>query len=97
MVAVTPQDEAQRRSLINLRVTPRDRDLIDRAAASLGKNRSEFMMDASRQAAEDALLDRQAFRLDAAHFAAFVAALDATPAPNDRLRRLLATPAPWDK
>lgn len=57
-------------------------------------------MDTSRQAAEDALLDRQAFRLDAAHFAAFVAALDAPTAPtapNDRLRRLLATPAPWDK
>jgi hypothetical protein len=33
MVAVTPQDEAQRRSLINLRVTPRERDVIDRAAA----------------------------------------------------------------
>lgn len=97
MVAVTPQDEAQRRSLINLRVTPRDRDLIDRAAASLGKNRSEFMMDASRQAAEDALMDRQAFRLDAAQFATFVAALDAQPEPNDRLRRLIATPAPWDK
>jgi uncharacterized protein (DUF1778 family) len=97
MVATTPQDEAQRRSLINLRVTPRDRDLIDRAAASLGKNRSEFMMDASRQAAEDALLDRQAFRLDAAQFGAFVAVLDAPPAPNDRLRRLIATPAPWDK
>ena len=28
MVAVTPQDEARKRSLINLRVTPRDRDLI---------------------------------------------------------------------
>ncbi len=77
MVAVTPEDEAQRRSLINLRVTPRDRDLIDRAAASLGKNRSEFMMDASRQAAEDALLDRQAFRLDAAQFAAFASCVDA--------------------
>jgi uncharacterized protein (DUF1778 family) len=93
MVAVTPQDEAQRRSLINLRVTPRDKDLIDRAAASVGKNRSEFMMDASREAAEDALLDRQAFRLDAVQFAA----LDAPPAPNDRLRRLIASPAPWDK
>lgn len=54
-------------------------------------------MDTSRQAAEDALLDRQAFRLDAAHFAAFVAALDAPTAPNDRLRHLLATPALWDK
>jgi uncharacterized protein (DUF1778 family) len=97
MVAVTPQDEAQRRSPIDLRVTPRDKDLIDLAAASLGKNRSEFMMDASRQAAQDALLDRQAFRLDAVQFAAIVAALDAPPAPSDRLRRLIASPAPWDK
>lgn len=97
MVAVTPNDDAQRRSLINLRVTPRDRDLIDRAAATLGKNRSEFMMEASRQAAEDALMDRTAFRLDAAQFRAFMAQLDAQPAPNARLRTLLATPAPWDK
>ena len=97
MVAVTPNEDAQRRSLINLRVTPRDRDLIDRAAATLGKNRSEFMMEASRQAAEDALMDRAAFRLDAAQFSAFMAQLDAPPAPNERLRKLLATPAPWDK
>jgi hypothetical protein len=37
MVAATPNQDPQRRSLINLRVTPRDRDLIDRAAAALGK------------------------------------------------------------
>ena len=97
MVAVTSKEDAPRRSLINLRVTPRDRDLIDRAAAALGKNRSEFMMEASRQAAEDALLDRTAFRLDAAQFGAFMAQLDAPPAPNERLRKLLATPAPWEK
>lgn len=97
MVAMTSNEDAQRRSLINLRVTPRDRDLIDRAAAVLGKNRSEFMMEASRQAAEDALLDRIAFRLDAERFGAFMAQLDAPPAPNERLRKLLATPAPWDK
>lgn len=97
MVAMTSTEDAQRRSLINLRVTTRDRDLIDRAAAVLGKNRSEFMMEASRQAAEDALLDRTAFRLDAERFGAFMAQLDAPPAPNERLRKLLATPAPWDK
>lgn len=96
MVAVTSKEDAPRRLLINLRVTPRDRDLIDRAAAALGKNRSEFMMEASRQAAEDALLDRTAFRLDAAQFSAFIAQLDAPPAPNERLRKLLATPAPWE-
>lgn len=97
MVAAIPKDDAQRRSLINLRVTPRDRDLIDRAAAATGKNRSEFMMEAARQAAEDALLDRIGFRLDAGQFSAFMAKLDAPPEPNARLRNLLATPAPWDK
>ena len=97
MVAVKLNDDPQRRSLINLRVTPRDRELIDRAAATLGKNRSEFMMEASRQAAEDALMDRTAFRLDAAQFGVFMAQLDAPPAPDARLRKLLATPAPWDK
>lgn len=97
MVAVKPNEDAQRRSLINLRVTPRDRDLIDRAAATLGKNRSEFMMEASRQAAEDALMDRTAFRLDAAQLGAFMAQLDAPPVLNERLRKLLTTPAPWDK
>ena len=96
MAAVTSKEDAPRRSLINLRVTPRDRDLIDRAAAALGKNRSEFMMEASRQAAEDALLDRTAFRLDAEQCSAFMAQLDAPPAPNERLGKLLATPAPWE-
>ena len=97
MVAPSHKDTAQRRSLINLRVPPRDRDLIDRAAATLGKNRSEFMMDATRMAAEDALLDRTAFRLDAERFGAFMALLDAPPAPNPALRNLVGTPAPWDK
>ncbi|MCA3516378.1 MAG: DUF1778 domain-containing protein [Rhodobacter sp.] len=96
MVAAHRKDEAARRSLINLRVPPRDRDLIDRAAESLGKNRSEFMLDASRQAAEDTLLDRSHFRLDADRFGAFLAQLDAPLAPNARLRALLATPAPWE-
>jgi len=96
-MAATPNEDARRRSLINLRVTSRDRDLIDRAAALLGKNRSEFMTEASRQAAEDALLDRTVFQLDSTRFAAFMAQLDAPPAPDARLRKLLATPAPWEK
>jgi len=96
MVAVTSREPSQRRTLINIRVTPHDRDLIDRAAAALGKNRSEFMMAASVQAAEDALLDRTLFDLDAERHRAFVEALDAPPVPSEGLRRLQATPAPWE-
>ena len=89
--------EGSRKSLVNLRVSARDRDLIDRAAAALGKNRSEFMLDATRQAAEDALLDRALFRLGSDRHAAFIALLDAPPSPNRELARLLSTPAPWDE
>ncbi len=93
---VSSGERAQNGALISIDLTLQDCDLIDRAAAALGQNRAEFMIEASRQAAEDALLDRTAFRLDAAQFGAFVAQLDAPPAPNERLRKLLATPAPWE-
>ena len=88
--------EGSRKSLVNLRVSAHDRDLIDRAAA-LGKNHSEFMLDATRQAAEDALLDRVLFRLGSDRHAAFVALLDAPPSANKALAKLLATPAPWEE
>ena len=89
--------EGSRESLVNLRVSARDRDLIDRAAATtLGKNRSEFMLDATRRAAEDALPDRVLFRLDPDRYGAFLALLDAPPSANRALAKLLATPAPWE-
>ena len=86
-----------RKSLVNLRVGADDRGLVTRAAAALGKNRSEFMLDAVRQAAHDALLDRTLFRLDADRYGAFVALLDAAPAPTEELKRLLGTPPPWER
>ncbi len=35
-----------RDAVINLRAQPEQRDLIDHAASLLGKNRSDFMLDA---------------------------------------------------
>lgn len=89
-------EDAKGRSLINLRVTPEDRRLIDRAAASMGKNRSEFMLEAARHAAEEALLDKVLFRVDAETFDKLRAELDEPPAANDRLRKLMQTKAPWE-
>ena len=53
------------RSLINLRVSSEDLRLIDRAATATGKNRSEFMLNAARFVAEEALLDKVLVRVDA--------------------------------
>jgi uncharacterized protein (DUF1778 family) len=92
----TKDEDAKGRSLINLRVTPEDRRLIDRAAASTGKNRSEFMLEAARQAAQDALLDKLLFRVDAETFDRLQADLQKPPAANDRLRKLMQAKAPWE-
>ena len=85
-----------KRESLNLRVPPDVRALIDQAARALGKNRTEFILEASCRAAEEALLDRALLRVDADAFAAFQARLDRPAAPNDRLRKTMQAAAPWD-
>jgi len=86
-----------RRDTLNLRIKPEERGLIDRAAQLLGKTRTDFMLEAARRAAEDALLDRTLFTVSAEAYADFLAKLDAPPQPNERLRRAMRTPAPWER
>jgi uncharacterized protein (DUF1778 family) len=85
-----------RDAAINLRAMPEQRDLIDHAASVLGKNRSDFMLEAACERAQSVLLDQVFFRLDAERFEQFVAMLDAPPKPNLGLERLMAVKAPWD-
>ena len=84
-----------RDAAINLRARPEQRDLIDQAAGLLGKNRSDFMLEAACERARTVLLDQVFFELDAARFRKFNALLDAPPAPNPGLERLMAVKAPW--
>lgn len=90
-------EETARTTSINLRVTPQIRELIDTAAAALGKSRTEFMLDSARRQAIDVLLDQRLFVLDAGQHDAFMKILDNPPPPNARLKRLLASKAPWEK
>ena len=93
----TTQREKAKRDTLNLRIKPELRGLIDRAAELSGKTRTDFVLDAARVAAEDALLDRTVFAVSPKAYAEFLARLDAPPSPNDRLRRALRTNAPWEK
>lgn len=88
---------AAKRDTLNLRIKPAERSLIDQAAQSLGKNRTDFILDAARRAAEEALLDRTVVSVTPEAYAAFLARLDAPPQPNERLRRTMQTPAPWEQ
>ena len=82
---------------INLRANRAQRALIDRAAETLGKNRSDFMLEAACREAGAVLLDRRFFLLDEKAYKRFAAALDRSPADNPRLHRLLTAKPPWEQ
>lgn len=85
-----------RSTVINLRARPEQRDLIDQAAAVVGQNRSDFMLEAASARAQAVLLEQVFFQLDDAAFASFHAWLDAPPAPNPGLDRLMTVRPPWE-
>jgi uncharacterized protein (DUF1778 family) len=80
---------------LNLRIKSEERNLIDRAASVRGKNRSEFILDAARSAAEEALLDQTLIALSPRAYSEFVKRLDAPPWPNERLGKTMQTKPPW--
>jgi uncharacterized protein (DUF1778 family) len=82
---------------INLRARSDQRDLIDRAASTLGRNRSDFMLEAACEKAQSVVLDRTFFTLDSEAFERFSALLDAPVQPNPALDRLLARRPMWEK
>lgn len=86
-----------RDAAINLRARPEQRDLIDQAASLLGKNRSDFMLEAACERARTVVLDQVFFNLDSNKFQQFTALLDAPAVPNTGLKRLMAVQAPWAK
>lgn len=83
------------RETLNIRVPAAERHLIDRAAQSSGKTRTDFILGAARRAAEEALLDRALVLVSPAKFEKFLSLLDAPANPNARLRRTMKTAPPW--
>ena len=86
-----------KRETLNIRIKPEERNLIDRAAKTRGKNRTDFILDAARRAAEDALVDQVIISLSPEAYSEFLARLDMPPKPNERLRKTMQTPAPWER
>jgi uncharacterized protein (DUF1778 family) len=89
---------AERRdAVINVRLSTKWRDVIDRAAAVVGKTRSEFVLESASKHAVDVVLDQRLFSLNTEQFEQFLRVLDQPPEPNARLKQLLATKSPWEK
>ena len=86
-----------KRETLNIRIKLEERNLIDRAAKTRGKNRTDFILEAARLAAEDALLNQVIISVSPEAYSEFLARLDMPPKPNERLRKTMQTPAPWER
>lgn len=81
---------------LDLRLTPAAKRLLQDAAAASSRSVSDFVLESALARAEAALPDRQRFGLDAEHWAAFQAALEAPARPLPRLARLLDQPSVFE-
>ena len=90
--------ESQNRAApINIRARTTQRNLIDKAAAMLNKNRSDFMLEAACREAENVLLDQRLFLVDDKTYKALATLIDAPVKDNPSLRKLLHDKGPWEK
>ena len=92
----TPPEVPDMRELLDTRIKPEERGLIDRAARARRKPRADFILDAERLAAEEALPDQMLIVASRESYAEFLTRLDQPPQPNGRLCKTMQTPAPWD-
>ena len=81
---------------INLRAQVPQRSLIDQAARIAGKSRTDFMLEAACERAQQVLLEQTVFALDTKRFKRFQALLDAPVEHGAALRKLLRRQAPWE-
>lgn len=80
---------------LNMRVESRKRNLIDMAVAELGGDRTSFVIDAACRRAEEVLLDKRLFLLDAESFDAFERALEQPIKDNPCITKLMSKKTPW--
>ncbi len=84
----TPRSEK-----LDLRLTPSAKQMIYDAAAAAQRSVSDFVLESALARAEETLIERRRFGLDAQQWEAFMAALDAPPRKITRLERLLNEPS----
>jgi uncharacterized protein (DUF1778 family) len=82
-----PQDR------LEVRLTPKEKSILKRAASVEHKTVSAFILDKGLSAAAETLADRLEFSLSAKQYHAFVAVLDALPKSRPRLEKLLKGPS----
>ena len=82
---------------INLRALEAQKKLIDYAAGLVGKNRSDFILDASCAAAENTVLDKTVFSLGDSQYQEFLKLLEQPAVHNAGLEKLMNIQPAWER
>lgn len=91
-----PADRANLKT-VTLRIHEDGCALIDEAARIQGRSRADFIIEAARRAAEEAILDQRVTMVSEESYYHLLAALDRPPVADEKLVKLLRTKAPWDQ
>ena len=87
-----------RTTKLDLRLlSPEAKARLSAAAQERHQSVSQFVLSSALVRADETLAQRQRFSLDAEHWTAFMAALDAPPRPLPRLERLFRESTPFDR
>ena len=85
-----------RNAKLDLRLSPEAKEKLQAAAAASRRSVSEFVLESALVRADETLMDRSRFGLDADQWRAFLAALDAPPRELPRLKRLFQEPSVFE-
>jgi len=81
--------------LIKIRTSSKTRDLIDEAAKIQGKTRSDFILSASAEKAQDVLLEQMFFKLGSTEFIALSDLIETPFDPSECLKNIISIKTIW--
>src|SRR5579859_972539 len=87
------QTPSKRSETLDLRLSPTEKQMLYKAAATMQCSLSDFLLESALARAEETLADRRHFGLNAEQWEAFMAALDAPPRELPRVKRLFSEPS----
>lgn len=90
-----PSDQRQKESRLSIRTSTPEKTLLAQAARVRHMNTSQFVLQASLDAARAVLADQTRFRLPPDQWDAFCERLDAPPQVVPALRELFSGPDPF--
>ena len=82
---------------LNLRLDPDQKQLLQRAAEIENTSITEFVLRIALREAKDTILDQKVFLLSPEDYDSFVQGVTNVPDAEERIKRLMDVPTPWEK